>query len=101
MIEDDPESCSYVPLAADLEGLVRERFAAEFEREIESLNADPGTIGLDSVALSVEYNAEGDRWLRLLATDGTSWYLGWDGGSLAAITAGGEFGQTVGHSLAP
>jgi hypothetical protein len=105
MTEYDPEKCSYVPLPADLERLVRQRFVAEFERTVERLDPPPETpglrsIGLESVSTSIEYDQDGDRWLRLLATDSTRWYVAWGGDSAEAITLGGQFGETIAESFA-
>jgi hypothetical protein len=105
MTEDDPEKCSYVPLTADLERLVRERFAAEFAGAVERLNlsAEPEglhSITLESVLASVEDDEDADRWLRFLATDSTRWYVAWDGEALEAISIGGQFGETLAESFA-
>ncbi len=99
MIEDDPELCSYEPLDAETESLARDGFSAAFCAELDRLGVATEGIGLQSVSSSIECNSDGDRWLKFLATDGTTWYLGWDGDSEDAISSAEEFGQTMAESI--
>jgi hypothetical protein len=45
--------------------------------------------------VSVEQNSDGDYWLRLVATDGTSWHIGWDGNTSDAVSIATEFAETI------
>lgn len=95
----DPERCSYGALDPETERLVRERFAAAFEAEVDRLGVTDEGVGLRSVESSIERNSDGHRWLRFLATDGASWYLGWDGDPAEAISIAEEFGVAITGSL--
>lgn len=102
MIEDDPERCSYEALDEPTERLVRERFSAAFEAQAGRLGAGVASegIGLRSVSSSIERNSDGHRWLKFLAVDGLTWYLGWGGDLAEAISSAEEFGLTVADSAA-
>jgi hypothetical protein len=97
--EDDPERCAYKALDPKLERQVREQFQAAFDAEAERLGLPSRGTGMRSVSVSVECNSDGDPWLRLLATDSSTWYLGWDGERADAVSSAGNFGEMMGQSL--
>lgn len=99
MIEDDPERCAYEALDEATERLVWQQFSSAFEREVARLGVAPEGIGLRSVSSSIERNGDGDRWLKFLATDGTTWYVGWGGDSADAVSIAEEFALTMAESV--
>jgi hypothetical protein len=98
-MEDDPERCVYEPLDPGHEEQVRDHFAARFDAEAQRLGVGSRGIGLRSVSVSVERNGDGHRWLKFLATDSSTWYLGWDGDWADAISHAEQFGEMMGESL--
>ncbi len=98
-VEDDPERCTFEPLDAGVERLMRAAFSDVYAAEIEYQVSHADDIGLGSVAASVEHNGDGESWLMLRATDGTTWYSGWAGNSADAVSLAAEFGLTIAESL--
>jgi hypothetical protein len=98
-IQDDPELCLYEVLETGAERRVRERFAAAFETAVNRLGVEPDAVGLAAVCSSIERNSDGHRWLKLLATDGTTWYSGWQGDVADAVSFAEEFGESIVESM--
>jgi hypothetical protein len=98
-VEDDPERCSYQPLDPELDRRVRERFTIACEATAARLGHVHIHVALESVSKSFEHNADGHLWLKFLATDGTTWYLGWRGDSAEATSSAEEFGEMIAESL--
>ncbi len=93
VVENDPERCTYEDLDTGLERLIRERYQDAFDTAVARLGVPPEDIGLQSVSWSIESNRDGGRWLKLLSTDGSTWYSGWKGDSNSAMAFAEEFAQ--------
>jgi hypothetical protein len=56
-------------------------------------------LSLREVAASAEMNADGERWLKFLSSDGMSWYTAWMGDSATVLEIATSFGESVANSL--
>ena len=75
MSHDDPERYEYESVAASLWDQLREAYRRGQRATHARLgNAPADYPALDSAATSTSVGPAGARWLRLLASDGTSWY---------------------------
>ena len=92
---------THLPLDARLDAQMRREYRDAFDAAASRLSLEPGSEfpGLEFVGVSTQINTDGHPWLKLLATDGTTWYVGWQGEAEDANSLASEFGVMMAESF--
>lgn len=102
LMGDDPEVEIYDDLPLDLRAAMFDACSRARNEAATTRGVDPDDAGaLRAVGVSQGLNDDGDPWLRLVATDGTTCYLGWAGDNKSAIESATEFGRNLADDILP
>ena len=86
----------------ELGGRLKQRCedARRARAEVRLVDAKEGAV-LQSVSISSPSPTAADRWLRLRASDGTTWYLEWSGDEREAAELVADFGRVLAEDIFP